>query len=122
MSIQLGRINICCDAPPYAIVQATRLIGILTPEDVRWCRLSHYLHRSAGWRELVSRRWWQRTLASWWGREEKTCSCGQPLPKLERYTFTYVESEENTYQIGQCPRCYTVFWEEDQPAPSWTAS
>lgn len=120
MSTQLGRINICCDAPPYAIVQAARLVGILTPEDVRWCRLSHFLHQSPHWRELLSHRWWRQAVVNLWGKEERKCSCGRPLPALEKHTFTYIEAEQSTYLIGQCDRCYTVFWEEEQSAPSWT--
>ena len=43
MANPLGPIEIDCDAPPYAIVRACQRIGIRTPEDVRWARLSHFL-------------------------------------------------------------------------------
>jgi hypothetical protein len=38
MSERLGPIESRCDAPPYAVVQACRLLDFQTPEDVRWCR------------------------------------------------------------------------------------
>jgi len=42
----------------------------------------------------------------------KTCRCGQKLPSLDRYTFTYLTGHEASYLLGQCPRCKTVYWEE----------
>jgi hypothetical protein len=43
MSQQLGPLEVICDAPPYPIVQACNAIGIETPEDVRWSRMSRYI-------------------------------------------------------------------------------
>ena len=112
MSSPLGPIEILCDAPPYPIVRAGHRIGLLTPEDVRWCRMSRFLKEHAerpgggfhlpGWKLLLGM-----------GRgPEGACTCGQKLPLLERYTFTFRTGEEVFYLIGQCGRCRTVFWDE----------
>jgi len=97
--------NIDCDAPSYAIVHACQRVGLETPEDVRWCRVSH-LRKSAG-----NRRTWGSMLGLAEGREGK-CHCGQQLPKLEKYTFTLISGKELNYYLGQCRGCRTIFWEE----------
>jgi hypothetical protein len=111
MSSQLGPIEVCCDAPAYPVVRACRRVGIRTPEDVRWFRLSHFLNQFMGWKGLFHPLTWKKLLS----REEpgeKACSCGQRLPALEKVTFTFTTGREETYLIGQCGRCATVFWEE----------
>ncbi len=102
--------EIRCDAPPYAIVQACRIVGVRQPEDVRWCRLSQFRDNDAGPLELFKPHTWK----AFWGTPEpngSSCSCGQELPKLERITFTYLSGRAVDYFIGQCVRCQTVFWE-----------
>ena len=37
MSSELGLLEVECDAPPYPIVRACRKLGLIAPEDVRWC-------------------------------------------------------------------------------------
>jgi hypothetical protein len=112
MSKHLGPIEIECDAPPYPVVQSSRRCGILSPEDVRWARLSRFLlERSA------------RAHGSFWcapwnlfnGRGQpagKSCSCGRPLPELRRVTFSFDTGVSLCYALGQCPCCRTVFWDE----------
>jgi hypothetical protein len=45
------------------------------------------------------------------GREQ-TCSCGQELPVMERYVFTYGTGAQAIYLLGQCRRCHKIFWED----------
>ena len=110
MASQLGPLEVECDAPSYAVVRACRSIGVHSPEDVRWCRLSHYLSQG-GWKGLFQALTWNNLL----GRgetDEKCCSCGVGLPLLEKVTFTFTSGRQESYLMAQCQRCGTVFWEE----------
>jgi hypothetical protein len=103
-------LEIDCDSPPYMIVRASRMVGLQSPEDVPWHRLSHYRNRPFSGRELFT----LRTLKELLGLRESRkdcCRCGQTLPELPRYTFTLSDGREVDYRIGQCDRCRTVFWE-----------
>ncbi len=111
MSSQLGPIEVYCDAPPYPVVRACRRVGIRAPEDVRWCRLSHFLSQVAGWKGLFHPFTWKKILGHAEG-EDRACTCGDHLPVLEKVTFTFTTGREESYLIGQCGRCATVFWEE----------
>src|SRR5690242_3673811 len=85
---QMGPMEIGCDAPAYGIVRSCRDLGFQTPEDVRWCRLSHLPN-------LGDLRSDPATLLSWsigWGlskQRQPTCSCRQELPKLTKYVFQF---------------------------------
>jgi hypothetical protein len=108
---QLGPLDVECDAPAYAIVHACQNVGIRTPEDVRWCRMSHFLARSEGWKGLFQFLNWESLM----GRVqngEMHCSCGAGLPILETVTFTFTSGRDESLLLGQCARCGTVFWEE----------
>jgi hypothetical protein len=108
MSNSLGPIDIQCDAPPYTIVRAGRRIGLQRPEDVRWFRLSHFL------KQQESRAAGVQSLKAFLGLgvpAEKTCTCGQKLPTLERYTFTLLKGSTVSYLLAQCGRCHTIFWD-----------
>jgi hypothetical protein len=104
-------IQIQCDAPCYPIVQACRTIGMQAPEDVRWCRIDHLSQRLTSLLELFRFRIW-RTLLRLRMWSSSTCPCGQELPKLERYTFTFISGAEAHYLLGQCSRCHTVYWKQ----------
>jgi hypothetical protein len=107
---QLGPLEVECDAPAYSIVHACQYVGIRTPEDVRWCRMSHFLGRSEGWKGLFQFLNWEGLM----GRVhigELHCSCGAGLPRLEPVTFTFTTGRDECLQMGQCARCGTVFWE-----------
>jgi hypothetical protein len=108
---KLGPIDIQCDAPSYKVVQACRRIGFEQPEDVRWCRLSEFVHPSQGWKGLFHPDTWKRVFGGSHA-DDKLCSCGHKLPGLERVTFTFTTGFESTYLLGQCARCRTVFWDE----------
>jgi hypothetical protein len=111
MSSHLGLLELECDAPPYAIVRACRKVGLEAPEDVRWCRKGHHRKRGHGWIHFLASPIWGRLL----GRsevEEHACTCGQGLPETESYAFTFQSGEQVEYEIGQCSRCRTVYWEK----------
>ncbi len=113
MSGRLETIEIRCDAPPYAIVHVCERVGFRTPLDVRWCRMSEFLKRDDGpWARLA--RAWKRFLGIK-QRKPGTCTCGEPLPQLERYQFWTFAGKEAEYRLGQCRRCRTMFWEEAAP-------
>jgi len=120
MFLNLGWKMVDCDAPPYPVVQASRLNGIHAPEDVRWCRLSRFLHWPMNGWDLVRPSWWRHFITAWKGSGEAACSCGQKLPVLEPWMYADPVAEETSFLIGQCSRCHTVFWEEAQPAHSRT--
>ena len=103
--------NIDCDAPPYAIVRACRKIGLQAPEDVRWFRLSRFRKGQSARLEFFNPRTWKALLGMQESRNS-TCTCGQELPLLERYTFTFRTGRQSSYLIGQCRRCRTIYWDE----------
>jgi hypothetical protein len=105
---QLGPIDIVCDAPPYHVVRACHLIGLDSPEDVCWRRLDQH-EAPAGWRRLVNS--CQRLLGVGKAGASR-CGCGEFLPELDCFSFTFVMNRTLTYRLGQCPRCRTVFWED----------
>jgi hypothetical protein len=111
MANQPGPLDVSCDAPPYSIVTACRSVGFREPEDVRWCRLNHLVDALASEWEALKRHPW-KLLLRMAAPDVKTCRCGQKLPSLDRYTFTYLTGHEASYLLGQCPRCKTVYWEE----------
>jgi hypothetical protein len=107
----LGPMDIECDAPPYSVVKACKGLGFQLPLDVRWCRMSYVLRDqgevggAVGFHPL---RWLFGS-----GQPPRTsCSCGQPLPLIERYAFTVASKKEAHYLLGQCSRCRTIYWEE----------
>lgn len=107
---QLGPIDIICDAPPYHVVRACNLIGFETPEDVAWRRFDGPIAPNVGgWRKLL------RSCQHLFGAAETTthyCTCGQPLPEWECFSFTFVMNRTLTYRLGQCARCRTIHWQE----------
>jgi hypothetical protein len=90
MADELGPIDIQCDAPPYPVVRACQRLGLRDPQDVRWCRVN-------------------RSTAA---RRRFACTCGQPLPTLESYTFTFVTGNQAAYFLAQCGRCGAIFWDK----------
>jgi hypothetical protein len=109
--MDLGPLEIVCDAPPYSIIQACQRIGIKTPEDVRWCRMTHFCYGDTAEDDPLRVQAWKLFLGM--GRAGKAaCNCGQKLPSLEKCTFTFLTGRELSYYIGQCPRCRTVYWDE----------
>lgn|SRR6185437_8229587 len=110
MSSRLGTLEFECDAPPYPVVRACRKLGIRSPEDVRWSRMSHHQKRSHGWMSFLAGQAWGRLL----GRgqpEQSACTCGRPVPELDTYSFTFQTGEQLEYELGQCVHCRTIYWE-----------
>jgi hypothetical protein len=111
MNSRLGPVEIECDAPPYAVVQACAYLGFHRPLDVRW---RHARELTAGGRpgdQGLGRRLWKALLGRGRGRR-LACACGQGLSPLGRYEFTLRWGTEVEYLLGQCPRCATMFWED----------
>lgn len=111
MSSHLGLLEVECDAPPYPIVRACRKLGIYEPEDVRWCRKGHQLRRHHSWIHFLASPIWGRLL----GKEQaglSHCTCGKSLPLMDSYAFTFQTGEQVDYEIGQCGRCQTIYWEK----------
>jgi hypothetical protein len=107
---RLGPLEVSCDAPAYSVVRACQGLGFVTPEDVRWCRLSHVFEGKAvpeGATALQVWGWLFRNQA-----KEKPCVCGHPLPILETYTFTFASLKTANYLLGQCRHCHTIYWEQ----------
>jgi hypothetical protein len=111
MANQLGPLEICCDAPIYPVVQACNMLGMQTPEDVPWHRMSHFLNSRAGWRNSLILRPWQIIWET--GMDDKVrCRCREKLPALAMYTFTFSTGKEVSYFLGQCRRCHAIYWEQ----------
>jgi hypothetical protein len=104
----LGPIELVCDAPPYAVVHACERVGLLTPFDVRWCRLGSRPEGSEAGSGLHPLRW----LFDASPTAKTTCICGEPLPPVDRYAFTFASGAVQHYLLGQCLRCFTIIWEE----------
>jgi len=110
MSKQLGSIEVLCDAPPYEIVQTCRALGIRTPEDVRWLRLSTFRGRTLRCQSGVVSylRGLFRTARQ---NPGSICTCGRAIPPQDIVVITFEAGEQVAYQLVQCARCRTVFWE-----------
>jgi hypothetical protein len=101
MSGEFGPLDITCDAPPYPVVRACAGLGFRAPQDVRWRRVDRRdLGRSGGF-------------FPWLRPRTPACTCGQPVPGMESYTFTFVSGTQSRYFLGQCARCLTIFWDKD---------
>jgi hypothetical protein len=111
MSSQLGPIEICCDAPPYQVVQACRHLCIQFPEDVRWLRMGEFLTRQDRRQQGPSLPFWKMFWKGGLGAA-RTCTCGALLPELRLVVVTFNTGEKASYLVGQCGRCRTVFWDE----------
>jgi hypothetical protein len=111
MADEASQFTIDCDAPAYSIVHACQRVGLESPEDVRWCRVSHFRKLAGQRRDVLNPRNWGSLLGLAEVREGK-CNCGHELPKLEKYTFTLISGKELNYYLGQCLSCRTIFWEE----------
>jgi hypothetical protein len=111
MAESLGPIEIDCDAPPYSIVQACRMIGLRSPEDVRWCRMTLRADELPWWRRVFSPQSWMHLLGMR-RRGIDVCVCGAKLPMLERYTFLIVTGDKLSYLLGQCEHCSSIYWED----------
>jgi hypothetical protein len=110
MSEPVGPIEICCDAPPYPVVRGCRLLGFHSPEDVRWCRLSHLPARTQGQEGSLL----GELLRAMLGRavREVECRCGERIVHIPEFCMTFSTGEKARYLLAQCRRCHTVFWDD----------
>jgi len=118
MFSRLGHLEVWCDAPPYAVVQACKECGFHSPLDVRWCNMSRFLNCEGHRQDAFGIRLWQ-WLCGRTNRRERTCTCGQPLPALNQYGFSFLSEKGDDYLLGQCRRCRTIFWDAAVPLPEW---
>lgn len=118
MFSRFGQLEIWCDAPPYAVVRACKGCGFHSPLDVRWCRMSRFLNGEGHPKGIFVLR-----LCHWLfgpGRPKgRTCTCGQPLPDLKQYGFSFRSEKVGDFLLGQCRRCQTIFWDVALPLPTW---
>jgi len=116
MFSQFGQLEIWCDAPPYAVVRACNGYGFHSPLDVRWCNMSRFLIGEGQRQDDFGIGLWQwlfgRTKTS-----KHTCTCGQSLPDLKKYGFSFLSEKVDDYLLGQCRRCRTIFWDAALPLP-----
>jgi hypothetical protein len=80
--------------------------------------MSHFLD-GEGQRGLTfARRIWQWLFGA---RKPRlaTCTCGQPLPGLTKYGFSFLAQNVGDYLLGQCSGCRTIFWDSAVPLPAW---
>lgn len=105
-----SQFDLSCDAPSYHIVRACRGLGFQAPEDVRWFHMARYLRAA----EDRAGSWYRPWKLLWMVHQPKapTCTCGQRLPVLERYSFRTRSDNVFNYLLGQCGRCWTIYWEE----------
>jgi len=111
MSSPLGPIEICCDAPPYPVVQVCRHIRFQSPEEVRWLRMSAFRNWQDGRHQGPSLQSW-KMLWKMGKRAGRTCTCGGPLPELRLIAFTFNMGDKASYFFGQCHRSRTIFRDE----------
>jgi hypothetical protein len=110
MSEELGPLEVDCDSPSYSIVRACQRLGMESPEDVRWCRLSKMSEKLSDWGQAFLHPW--KLFSATEPQAIKACRCGEVFPLLERCTFTLLSGREESYLIGQCKKCHTIFWED----------
>jgi hypothetical protein len=107
MAVQVGPLEVRCDAPPYRVVRACERLGIHRPLDVPWHRRSGSGKGCAG---LYGLRDWVR-LFCLLPPLGAACPCGRCLPRPRRYTFGFA-ARETSYLLAQCPACRAVTWAE----------
>jgi hypothetical protein len=108
--VQLGHLDVACDAPPYAVVEGCQLIGLSRPEDVRWCRVDHIGTEQGHW----GRRFLDRIGKPFKNHgpvREMTCRCGESFVALMKYMFLFDTGHKECYRIGQCDRCGSIYWD-----------
>src|ERR1700694_2689116 len=116
---RLKALEFHCDAPSYAVVRACNGCGFPFPLDGRGCRISHFLNGHNQCRRILGFRFWKELFAR--SRpKEPACTCGQPLPTLKAYAFTFFSEWVAIYFLGQCRRCKTMFWDVAVLVPTWT--
>jgi hypothetical protein len=100
-----------CDAPSYGIVRACRKLGFLDPEDVRWCSKIN-AHQAPPKQQggLLTQAF--KALFRRAASRRAGCICRCQLPKLDKYTFTFICGGKKHLLLGQCRRCLTIFWKD----------
>jgi len=114
-------LKIVCDAPAHEIVQASEVVGMRSPEDVRWRRQAMPKGETVK-RKSLARRLWRLLFAFGVPEVVETCSCGSPLPERCFVLLRRRSGQMIRYALAQCGRCNTIVWHEEQtsegPSPA----
>ena len=114
-------LKIVCDAPAYEIVQASEVVGMRSPEDVRWRRQA--LPKGATLkRKSLAHRLWRLLFAFGVPEIVETCKCGNSLPERRFVLLRKRSGLLLRYALTQCCHCRTIVWDEEETSeePSLT--
>jgi hypothetical protein len=105
-------LKIVCEAPAYEIVQASEVVGMRAPEDVRWRRQSMPKGETVKRKSLL-RRLWRLFFAFDVPDVVEACSCGSLLPDRRSVLLRRRSGQTIRYALAQCGRCQTIVWDEE---------
>jgi hypothetical protein len=106
-------LKIVCDAPANEIVQASEVLGMRSPEDVRWRRQAMPKGETVKRKGLL-RRLWRLLFAFGVPEVVETCSCGSSLPERRFVLLRKRSGPTIRYALTQCSRCHTIIWDQEQ--------
>lgn len=106
-------LKIVCDAPAHEIVQASEVVGMRSPEDVRWRRKAMPTGETVK-RMSFARRLWRLLFAFGVPEVVETCSCGNSLPERRFVLLRKRSGLTIRYALTQCGRCQSIIWDEEQ--------
>jgi hypothetical protein len=106
-------LKIVCDAPAYEIVQASEVVGMRSPEDVRWRRQAMPQGETVKRKSLV-RRFWRLLFAFGVPEVEEKCGCGNPLHERRFVLLRRRSGQTIRYALAQCGHCRTIVWDQEQ--------
>lgn len=115
-------LRIVCDAPAFEIVQASEVVGMRSPEDVRWRRQTMPKGETVKRKRLL-RRLWRLFFAFGVPEVEEKCGCGRTLPERRFVLLRKRSGLTIRYALTQCGHCHTIVWDEEEtsevPSPVW---
>jgi hypothetical protein len=106
------QVEVFCDAPNDDVIHACEDLGFHSPWDVRWMHRCEMRNRPEKGGLFGLFRW----LVSFWLAQppDPACTCGQRLPRKSWYRIAQLRRGQlKTYKLGQCPRCFTIFWQRE---------
>jgi hypothetical protein len=106
-------LKIVCEAPAYEIVKASAIVGMRSPEDVRWRRQTMPKGEAIKPKSLA-RRIWHLLFAFGLPEVQETCACGSALPERRFVRLRKHSGAEVRYAMTQCGRCHTICWDEER--------
>jgi hypothetical protein len=106
-------LKIVCDAPAHEIVQASEVVGMRSPEDVRWRRQAMPKGETVK-RKSLAHCLWRLLFAFGVPEVEEKCGCGSPLPERRFVLLRKRSGLTIRYALTQCGHCRTILWDEEQ--------